>query len=134
MHTRSERYAESFPTARAISVSLKNDSCWIPGSWMCRGRTTPLLSPLPPGSPSFSVDTHGLTPVALAKDGIHPHLYRCGPLPYFDSVPKLWEPHICLMVAVSWGATGSPVHPGTVAFRSPSCDCYEGRSQRQRGV
>src|SRR5262249_47820312 len=30
-------------------------SCWIPGSWMCRGRTTPLLSPFPPGSPSFSM-------------------------------------------------------------------------------
>jgi hypothetical protein len=30
--------------------------------------------------------------------------------------------HICLMVAVSWGATGEPAHAGTVACRSASCD------------
>jgi hypothetical protein len=28
--------------------------------------------------------------------------------------------HICLMVAISWGATGEPVHADTVAFRSTS--------------
>jgi len=28
--------------------------------------------------------------------------------------------HICLMVAVSWGATGEPAHAGTVACRSAS--------------
>src|SRR5262252_11039673 len=26
-------------------------SCWIPGSWMCRCRTTQLLSPYSPGIP-----------------------------------------------------------------------------------
>src|SRR4029450_12240150 len=28
-------------------------SCWIPGSWICRGRLTSLLSPCPPRSPYF---------------------------------------------------------------------------------
>jgi hypothetical protein len=32
--------------------------------------------------------------------------------------------HICLMVAVSWGATGEPAHAGTVACRSASRDGY----------
>jgi hypothetical protein len=27
---------------------LADGSCWIPGSWMCRGRPTSLLSPFPP--------------------------------------------------------------------------------------
>ena len=30
------------------------------------------------------------------------------------------EGHICLMVAVSWGASGEPAHAGKVAFRSAS--------------
>ena len=30
-------------------------SCWIPGSWMCRCRTTQLLSPYSPGIPYFSM-------------------------------------------------------------------------------
>ena|SRR5215831_11401509 len=28
--------------------SLSGGSCWIPGSWICRGRPTSLLSPFPP--------------------------------------------------------------------------------------
>jgi hypothetical protein len=27
---------------------IRDGSCWIPGSWMCRWRTTRLLSPSPP--------------------------------------------------------------------------------------
>src|SRR5262244_3419972 len=30
-------------------------SCWILGSWMCRCRTTQLLSPHSPGIPYFSI-------------------------------------------------------------------------------
>ncbi len=29
-------------------LGFKTGSCWIPGSWMCRWRTTRLLSPSPP--------------------------------------------------------------------------------------
>jgi transposase-like protein len=39
-------------TARVLHVSpttvLKEGSCWIPGSWMCRWCTTQLLSSFPP--------------------------------------------------------------------------------------
>src|SRR5262249_15413527 len=32
---------------------FQGGSCWIPGSWMCRGRPTHLWSPYPPGIPYF---------------------------------------------------------------------------------
>src|SRR5215831_18167663 len=35
--------------------SLRAGSCWIPGSWMCRWRTTRLLSFSLPWSPYFSI-------------------------------------------------------------------------------
>jgi hypothetical protein len=42
-------------TSRGMVKRLDCGSCWIPGSWMCRCRTTQLLSPFPPGSLSFSI-------------------------------------------------------------------------------
>ena len=41
--------------ARALARVFHEGSCWIPGSWMCRWRPTPLLSPHPPGISSVSM-------------------------------------------------------------------------------
>src|SRR5215510_2546609 len=35
----------------------------------------------------MSVILRAACPQTPCKDGIHPHLYRCGPLPYFDRRP-----------------------------------------------
>src|SRR5690348_12955458 len=34
--------------AKMHPPTFSSGSCWIPGSWMWRGRPTPLLSPFPP--------------------------------------------------------------------------------------
>ena len=43
------------PWRQLYGTRCEGSSCWIPGSWMCRCRTTQLLSPFPPGSLSFSM-------------------------------------------------------------------------------
>ena len=40
---------------RRKSQTSPSGSCWIPGSWICRGRLTALLLPFPPRSPYFSI-------------------------------------------------------------------------------
>jgi hypothetical protein len=42
-------------TSSQLNTHNTNGSCWIPGSWICRGRLTSLLSPFPPRSPYFSM-------------------------------------------------------------------------------
>src|SRR5499433_3241601 len=36
------------PFCMLSAVDNRRGSCWIPGSWICRCRTTQLLSPCPP--------------------------------------------------------------------------------------
>src|SRR5262244_3801503 len=36
----------------------------------------------------FALILRAACPQTPCKDGIHPHLYRCGPLPYFDSIQR----------------------------------------------
>src|SRR5215831_17281258 len=40
---------------RDVATPYLGGSCWIPGSWMCRCRSTRILLPSPLGSPSFSM-------------------------------------------------------------------------------
>ena len=38
----------------------------------------------------------------MAKDGIHPHLYRCGPLPYFDRLRFHISEFTVFVLALCW--------------------------------
>ena len=48
-------YPVLFRDSLCGKTHYNSGSCWIPGSWMYRWRTTRLVSPSPPCSPSFSM-------------------------------------------------------------------------------